>query len=107
MLFRFIASKVHAPSSLGSLLLKLMFQAFYDAPLSSLMDSTSSPKVKTTEGEGVRVRSLVHCISRVEGHARDARWGLGRLTSDSIPTRTCTNQTISWLLRGWSTLVHG
>jgi len=38
-----------------------------DAPLSSLMDSTESLKVKTTEG-GVWVRSLVHNTLGVKGH---------------------------------------
>ncbi len=54
-----------------------------DAPPSSLMDSTISPKAKTTERR-VGVCSLVHNISRVEGRARTLGWGLGRLTSKSI-----------------------
>jgi hypothetical protein len=33
--------------------------------------------------------------------------GLGRLTSNSIITWTYTNQTTSWLVPHWSTLVHG
>jgi hypothetical protein len=40
-----------------------------DAPPSSLMDSTVSPKVKTTEGEGVGVRSLAHNTLGVKGRA--------------------------------------
>jgi len=32
------------------------------------MDSTLSPKVKTMEGEGVGVRSLVYSTLWVEGH---------------------------------------
>jgi len=40
-----------------------------DAPPNSLMDSTASPKVKTMEGVGVGVRSLVHNTSGVEGRA--------------------------------------
>jgi len=48
------------------------------------MDSTASPKVKTTEGEGIGVHSLVHRTSRVEGHARALGWGLRRLLSNSI-----------------------
>ncbi len=39
-----------------------------DAAPSSLMDSTLSPKVKTTEGEGVGVRSLAYNTLWVEGH---------------------------------------
>ncbi len=40
----------------------------YDASPSSLMDSIVSPKVKTTEGEIVRARSLARNTSGVEGH---------------------------------------
>jgi hypothetical protein len=42
----------------------------YDAPPSSLMDSTMSPKVKTAEGEGIGVHSLVRGTLGVKGHAR-------------------------------------
>jgi len=45
-----------------------------DAPPSSLMDSTVSPKVNTMEGERVGARSLTHNILGVEGHARVSRW---------------------------------
>ncbi len=55
-----------------------------DAPLSSLMDSTTSPKVKTMEGKGVEVCSLARSISRVKGRARASGWGLGILTRNSI-----------------------
>jgi hypothetical protein len=55
-----------------------------DAPLSSLMDSPVNPKVKTTEREGVRARSLVRNNSRVNGHAGALGWGLGRLINKSI-----------------------
>jgi hypothetical protein len=72
----------------------------------SLMDSTASPKVKTTEGERVAVRSLARNTSGVEGRARVSGWGLRRLTSNSILTRISTNQTTSWLVHSWSTLVH-
>ncbi len=44
-----------------------------DAPPSSLMDSTMSPKVKTMEG-GVRARSLAHSISGVEGRVGIPGW---------------------------------
>jgi len=40
-----------------------------DAPPSFLMDSTTSPKVKTMEGKGVGVRSMAHNTSGVEGRA--------------------------------------
>jgi hypothetical protein len=46
----------------------------YDAPPSSLMDSTTSPKVKTLEGIGIGVRSLARNTSGVEGHAGASRW---------------------------------
>ncbi len=42
-------------------------KAVNDAPLSSLMDSIISPKVKTTKGEGVGAGSLVRGTSKVEG----------------------------------------
>jgi len=45
-----------------------------DAPLNSLMDSVASPKKKTTEGEGVGVRSLACNISGVEGRVRALGW---------------------------------
>ncbi len=45
-----------------------------DAPPSSLMDSTVSLKVKTTEGKGVGARSLVHNTSGVEGRVGAPGW---------------------------------
>jgi hypothetical protein len=45
-----------------------------NAPSSSLMDSTTSPKVKIADGEGVRVQSLARNILGVEGRARAPRW---------------------------------
>jgi len=45
-----------------------------DTPSSSLMDSTSSPKVKIVEREGVGVHSLVCNTSRVKRHARAPIW---------------------------------
>jgi len=47
------------------------------------MDSTISPEVNTME-EGVGVRSLVHSILGVEGHAGTLGSKLARLTSKSI-----------------------
>jgi hypothetical protein len=54
-----------------------------DTPPSSLMDSTTSPKVTTTGG-GVKAHSLAHRTLEVKGRARALGWGLGRLTSKSI-----------------------
>jgi hypothetical protein len=48
------------------------------------MDSTLNPKVKTTEGEGVGVRSLAQNTLGVKGRVRTPRWGLRRLTNKSI-----------------------
>jgi len=48
------------------------------------MDSTKSPKVKTTKGERVGARSLACNTSKVKGCARAPGWGLGTLTSDLI-----------------------
>jgi hypothetical protein len=46
---------------------------FDDAPPSSLMDLTASPKVNITEG-GVGVCSLFRNTSRVKRHARAPGW---------------------------------
>jgi hypothetical protein len=46
----------------------------YDAPPSSLMDSTTSPKVKIAKGEGVGARSLTRNTSRVEGRIGAPGW---------------------------------
>jgi hypothetical protein len=48
--------------------------AFYDAPPSSLMDSTRSLKVKTTKGGGVGVRSLVHNTLGIKGRVGTPGW---------------------------------
>jgi hypothetical protein len=53
-------------------------------PLDSLMDSTTSLKVKTMEGERVGARSLVHITLGVEGHVGAPGWGLGKVTSKLI-----------------------
>ncbi len=55
-----------------------------DAPPSSLMDSTTSPKVKITEGEGIGTHSLACNTSGVKRRAGVLGWGLRRLTSKSI-----------------------
>jgi hypothetical protein len=44
-----------------------------DAPLSSSMDSTVSPKVKTTE-RGLGARSLARRTLGVEGHDGALKW---------------------------------
>jgi hypothetical protein len=38
------------------------------------MDSITSPKVKTTEGEGVGVRSLARNTLVIEGRAGASKW---------------------------------
>jgi len=48
-----------------------------DASPNSLIDSIASPKMKTMEGKGVEVHSLVRSISGGEG-----RSGMGIRTSD-------------------------
>jgi hypothetical protein len=48
------------------------------------MDSTMSPKVKTSKGKGVGAHSLACNILGVEGHAGAPRWELGRLTRNSL-----------------------
>ncbi len=45
-----------------------------DTPSNSLMDSTSSPKVKTVKREGVGARSLARNTSGVEGRAGAPIW---------------------------------
>jgi hypothetical protein len=45
-----------------------------DTPPNSLMDSTTRPKVKTMEGEGVGTSSLARNISGVERRAGAPRW---------------------------------
>jgi hypothetical protein len=57
-----------------------------------------SPMVEIMEGEGDWAHSLVRNTSRVEWCAGVSTWGLGRLTSNSITYRTCTNQTTNWLM---------
>ncbi len=46
----------------------------FDTPPSSLMDSTRSPKVKTSKEEGVGVRSLARSTLGVEGRAGAPGW---------------------------------
>ncbi len=55
-----------------------------NTPPSSLMDSPANPKVKITEGNEIRARSLVRNILGVKGHVGTLRWGLEKLTNKSI-----------------------
>ncbi len=48
-----------------------------DAPPNSLMDSTTSPNVKTSKGEGVGAQSLIRNTLGVEGHVKALRWDQG------------------------------
>jgi hypothetical protein len=48
------------------------------------MDSVTSPKMKTTKGEGVGVCFLARNTLGVKGHVRNLGWGLGRLANKSI-----------------------
>jgi hypothetical protein len=85
--------------------MKITFNIFvilpnFDAPPSSLMDSTASLEVKITEGIGAY--SLVRSISGVKGHAGVLGSELGRLTNNQLLTQTCTNQTTSWWLHNWN-----
>jgi hypothetical protein len=62
----------------------IIFRPTRDAPSSSLMDSATSLKKKTVEGEGVGARSLAHSISGGRGACWSSGMGLGRLTSKSL-----------------------
>ncbi len=53
------------------------FKGLFDAAPSSLMDSTTSPKVMTSEGKGVEAHSLAHITLGVEGRVVVSKWGLG------------------------------
>ncbi len=65
----------------------VFYYSVYDAPPNSLMDSTTNPKVKTMEGEGIGTCSLARNTLKVEGHARALGWGLRRMTSKSTTHR--------------------
>jgi hypothetical protein len=47
---------------------------FFDAPPSSSMDLTASPKVKIVEGEGVGAHSLAYSTLGVKGRAGASGW---------------------------------
>jgi len=61
----------HALSFVSAIVMRI---AYANAPSSSLMDSTTSPKKKTTEGEGVGVCSLAHNTLGVEGRVGAPKW---------------------------------
>jgi len=48
--------------------------AITDAPPSSFMNSTMSPKVKTMERKGVGACSVTCNTSKVKGHAGAPKW---------------------------------
>jgi hypothetical protein len=64
-----------------------------------LKNLNASPKMKTMEEKGIRVRSLTHNISKVKGCVGALRWGLGVVSSKSI---IHTNQTTSWIMHVWN-----
>jgi hypothetical protein len=51
-----------------------LFKFEVDAPPSSLMDSTASPKVKTAKGKGVEALSLVRNTLEVERRVGTLGW---------------------------------
>jgi hypothetical protein len=79
---QFIVSDKNTKFMFRKVGMKLSFSI--DAPPNSWIDSTTSPKVKTSEKQGVGAYSLGHNTLRVEGHAGALGWGLGRVTSRSI-----------------------
>jgi hypothetical protein len=48
--------------------------ALINTPPNYLLGSTTSPRMKTTEGEGVWAHSLAHNTSKVEGHVGAPGW---------------------------------
>jgi hypothetical protein len=50
-----------------------------DTPPSSLMDSTMSPKVKTTKGKGIKAHSLARSISSVENVCWSFGMGISKI----------------------------
>jgi hypothetical protein len=80
---------------------------FNNKKKSYLKVSNGSPKVETLEEEIVKVCSLVCNTSEIEGRPRAPRWGLGRMTSESIihmsmhkPNNKLVN---AWLGHFWCT----
>jgi len=85
----------------------MLAQIPHDAPPHSLKDLNASPRVKTMEEKGVRVRSLTHNILGVEGHARVPKWGFGQVISGSIihmNLHKLNNKLVNvWLEHFWCT----
>jgi hypothetical protein len=84
------------------LLLLIHYITTSDTPPSSLMDLIASPKVTTTEGKGVGVRTLVHSTLGVEGRVGALRWGLGILANKSITHKDLHKPNNNWLVRSWN-----
>ncbi len=78
------------------------FNAKGDAPLSSMMESTTNPKVMKMEGEEIGACSLACNTSRVEGCARALGWSNKLHQASQLLTWTCINQATSWLVRSWN-----
>jgi hypothetical protein len=55
-------------------LMEKCFNIIADAPLNSLMDSTTTSKVKTTKGKGVEAHSLACSTLKVKGRAETPGW---------------------------------
>jgi hypothetical protein len=77
-----------------------------DAPLSSMMDSTISPKVMRMEGEGIGACSLACSTLGVERCVKAPRWSRKLHQASQFFTWTYINQTTSWLVRSWNTFCH-
>jgi hypothetical protein len=80
------------------LVIESTYEGGNDAPPSSLMDSTTNPKMKTTEGEGVEARSLACNTSGYSGMLELPDGDLEDSQASQLLTQTCTNQTTSWLM---------
>jgi hypothetical protein len=77
-----------------------------DTPPSSLMDSTTSPKVKITKEQRVDAHSLTCSTLGVEGHVEAPGWGLGKVTSINyhIDLHNPNNKLVSaWFEHFWCT----
>jgi hypothetical protein len=85
--------------------IKLHTHDLHDTPPSSLMDSLQVQRWRQW-----KEKELGRALWLTTLRGRGARWssgmGLGRLTAIQSLTQAYTNQTTSWLVRSWSTLVH-
>ncbi len=77
-----------------------------DTPPSSLMDSITSPKMKTMKGKRVEARSLARNTSGQMGVLKFWDGDQEDWQANHLLTLTCTNQTTNQLVRSWNTLVH-